>query len=63
MKFIHLFINIACTWGNGLKRIDEDRKINYCFEIQNFEKIPKIKETFKNIFCPEFIEKIFCSLI
>ena len=48
---------------NKDKRIDEDRKINYCFEIQNFEKIPKIKETFKNIFCPEFIEKIFSDNI
>ena len=41
------------------KRIDEDRKINYYFEIQNFDQIPKIKELMKSIFTPEFVETIF----
>ena len=48
---------------NKDKRIDEDRKINYCFEIQNFEKIPKIKEIMKNIFSNDFVEKIFSDNI
>ena len=41
------------------KRIDEDRRNNYHFEIQNFDQIPKIKEIMKNIFYPDFVEKIF----
>jgi len=41
------------------KRIEEDKRNNYYFEIQNFEQIPKIKEIMKNIFCSDFIDKIF----
>ena len=41
------------------KRIEEDRRNNYYFEIQNFDQIPKIKEAMKNIFHYDFVEKIF----
>ena len=41
------------------KRIEEDRRNNYYFEIQNFDQIPKIKEVMKNIFLYDFVEKIF----
>ena len=41
------------------KRIEEDKRNNYYFEIQNFDQIPKIKEIMKNIFCSDFIDKIF----
>ena len=41
------------------KRIEEDRRNNYYFEIQNFDQIPKIKEVMKNIFNCDFVEKIF----
>ena len=41
------------------KRIEEDKRNNYYFEIQNFEQIPKIKEIMKNIFCSDFVDKIF----
>ena len=41
IKFIHLFNNAICTWGNGLKRIDEDRIIVGC---QNKLNIISIKD-------------------
>ena len=41
------------------KRIEEDIKSNFYLEVNNFEKIQKIKEIMKNIFCSSFIEKIF----
>ena len=57
---IHLFLgNYKIKKDQKEKRIEEDRKTNYCFEIQNFDQIPKIKEIMKNIFCPDFIEYIF----
>ncbi len=57
---VNLFLgNFKIKKDQKEKRIDEDRKINYCFEIQNFDQIPKIKEIMKNIFCPDFIEYIF----
>ena len=41
------------------KRIEEDKRNNYYFEIQNFDQIPKIKDFMKNIFCSDFVDKIF----
>ena len=41
------------------KRIKEDLKNNYYFELHNFDKIPKIKDIMINIFSRDFVEKIF----
>ena len=39
------------------KRIDEDRKDNYYFEIQNFDKNAKIKDAMTIIFNQNFVQK------
>ena len=48
---------------NGLKekRIENDKKSNFCFEVLNFHYIPKINELLKTIFTTEFISRLFSN--
>ena len=51
--------NYKIKKGQKEKRIEEDIKSNYYFELKNFDKIQKIRDVMKNIFLPNFIENIF----
>ena len=43
------------------KRLDKDKKSNFCFEVQNFDYLPKVNEILKTVFTQEFILKLFSN--
>ena len=53
--------NYKIKKGVKEKRYEKDKKNNYFLELQNFDCLPKIKETFKNIFTTDFITKFFSN--
>ena len=53
--------NYKIKKGVKEKRYEKDKKNNFFSELQNFDYLTKIKETFKNIFTPDFITKFFSN--
>ena len=53
--------NYKIKKGLKEKRYEKDKKNNFCFEIQNYDYLPKISELLKTIFTPEFISKFFSN--
>ena len=53
--------NYKIKKGAKEKRYEKDKKNNFFSELQNFDYLPKIKESFKNIFNNDFITKLFSN--
>ena len=53
--------NYKIKKGVKEKRYEKDKKNNFFSELQNFDYLPKIKESFKNIFNNDFITKLFSN--
>ena len=53
--------NYKIKKGVKEKRYEKDKKNNFFSELQNFDYLPKIKESFKNIFHNDFITKLFSN--
>ena len=53
--------NYKIKKGLKEKRYDKDKKNNFCFEVLNFDYIPKINELLKTIFTADFISKLFSN--
>ena len=53
--------NYKIKKGLKEKRYEKDKKYNFCFEVLNFDYLPKINELLKTIFTPDFISKLFSN--
>ena len=53
--------NYKIKKGLKEKRLENDKKNNFCFEVLNFHYMPKINELLKTIFTTEFITRLFSN--